>query len=223
MINVSTLSILSSQDNRFGGGSGSPGLLFSYVVTTIDANVPAGTTRTITGVTLEIGEAVAIDASAESDGHLRLFGGKANDTLTGGSGNDMLFGGLGTDRLVGGAGADTCRFDAASHSSGSARDVVVGFDYQVDRIDLTVAVTSVGATVAGTLSATSFDTDTASAMQNLAAGQARLFTPSSGDLAGKVFLVVDLNGTAGFQSGGDVMLEMESPSPAIILSTSIFV
>jgi hypothetical protein len=39
-------------------------------------------------------------------------------------------------------------------------------------------------------------------------GEAVLFKADAGDLAGKLFLIVDENGTAGYQAGQDYVIEM---------------
>jgi hypothetical protein len=38
------------------------------------------------------------------------------------------------------------------------------------------------------------------------------FKPSSGDLAGRVFLIVDANAAAGYQAGEDYVMEMAAGS-----------
>ena len=65
---------------------------------------------------------------------------------------------------------------------------------------------------AGTLSTASFDADLAAGLDGiLGAGQAALFSASSGSLAGHVFAVVDVNGVAGYQAGQDVVIELVNP------------
>ena len=220
LVNVETVSLLSSTYTVYESGGGP----FTYTITAHDSMVAAGVTMTFNGGGLGVGETVTFNGAGETNGHLRLFAGSANDVLTAGAGNDLIYGGLGTDRMTGGAGADTFRIDAASHSTGAAYDTIVGFSDQADKIDLTVAITSFGSTIAtGALSTSSFDTDMATAMSSLAIGQARLFTPNSGTLSGKTFLIINLNGTAGYQSGADLVLEMESPAALAAQSTSIFI
>ena len=56
-----------------------------------------------------------------------------------------------------------------------------------------------------------FNTDLTAAMSgHLGAHHAILFTPNAGTLSGETFLVVDLNGTAGYQSGHDLVIRMIS-------------
>ncbi len=44
----------------------------------------------------------------------------------------------------------------------------------------------------------------------LAAGHAVLFTPTSGDDAGHTFLIVDVNGDAGYQGGEDFVIDLHA-------------
>ena len=60
-----------------------------------------------------------------------LFGGEGDDVLLGAFGDDYLLGGAGDDILNGGAGADVYALEA-----GSGRDVLVGFETGVDKVDV---------------------------------------------------------------------------------------
>ena len=64
-------------------------------------------------------------------GNDQLFGGAGDDVLIGHFGDDYLIGGAGFDRLIGGDGADVYAFEA-----GGGRDVLVGFEVGVDKIDI---------------------------------------------------------------------------------------
>jgi hypothetical protein len=48
----------------------------------------------------------------------------------------------------------------------------------------------------------------ATALAGLGAHHAVLFKPNSGTLSGDTFLVVDLNGTAGYQSDHDLVIRL---------------
>ena len=50
------------------------------------------------------------------------------------------------------------------------------------------------------------------AFGTLATHQAAVFTATGGDLAGLTFLVVDANGTAGYQASGDFLIAFASPT-----------
>ena len=61
----------------------------------------------------------------------------------------------------------------------------------------------------GNLSTASFDSDLTTALTGyLGAHRAIRFTPNGGTLSGQTFLVVDLNGTAGYQSGVDLVIHL---------------
>ncbi len=89
-----------------------------------------------------------------------LLGGAGGDTLNGGSGNDQLFGDAGEDILIGGTGADQIDTGAADDNVADLvrfsainefGDTVMNFDAtgtaaQVDKVQFTAALNSVGAT-----------------------------------------------------------------------------
>jgi Ca2+-binding RTX toxin-like protein len=108
LANVETLSLLTHSDARFGGGSASG---FSYVVISTDAAVAAGTQLIVNASTLEAGENLVFDGSAETDGSFFIYGGQGTDTLTGGAGVDVFFFGengrfAASDHIDGGGGND---------------------------------------------------------------------------------------------------------------------
>jgi YD repeat-containing protein len=222
---IETLLLYSSQNNSYGGGSGSPSTLYSYNITAGDALVPAAGSLTISGTGLVAGETFTFDGSAETNGRFVLYGGAGNDNLTGSAGNDTLFGNRGADRLTGGGGADTfIVYHDTPHSSGINFDTLVGFDYRVDRIDLDVTVTSfASAVVNASVSSWSFDSDVASAMSGLQPFQASRLYATGGDMAGRGFLIIDTNGIAGYTSGQDIVIEILSPAVSVPATTSFFI
>ncbi|MDB5671834.1 MAG: tandem-95 repeat protein, partial [Alphaproteobacteria bacterium] len=139
--------------------------------------------------------------------------GAGDDTLFGGSGNDTLYGGLGKDALQGGAGSDTYQYRSAAESTSTGYDAITGFDWQVDRIDAPgSAVRGFSQSASGSLSTASFDADLAASLNgHLGAGQAALFTADAGTLSGHIFAVIDVNGTAGYQAGQDLVIELIAP------------
>jgi hypothetical protein len=76
--NIENLTLTSATDERYARGGGTE---FDYNLTLSDAIVNAGQTLTVSGSILVATETMVLDASQESDGMLRLFGGRASDTL----------------------------------------------------------------------------------------------------------------------------------------------
>ncbi|HEY2071724.1 MAG TPA: calcium-binding protein, partial [Rhizomicrobium sp.] len=198
-----------------------------YNLITNDATVAAGATLTVNGSALGTGYYLDINASAETDGYYYLIGGAGADTLTGGAGadtfdlthggNDTVTGGHGQDLIDIGSstGAVTLHYNAVSDSADTLYDTVEGGDFGklVFAVSgISGAVTGVDAGVSGALSTASFDSDLAAAIgaDQLAAHHALLFTATSGTLSGDTFLIVDENGTAGYQAGHDLVIQLEN-------------
>jgi hypothetical protein len=154
-----------------------------------------------------------------------LYGYAGKDTLLGGKGADTLYGYKGADHLDGGSGSNTFRYRAVSDSTGSKFDTVSHVDFQHDTFDLWFSVGKVDAAVAGaTLSKAHFDADMKAALSgHLKAHDAILVKVAAGHYAGDTFLVVDANGTAGYQAGHDLVVSLDHASHLGSLSTGDFV
>jgi microcystin-dependent protein len=176
------------------------------------------------------------DTISGSDGADVIYGNKGGDTLTGGEGNDELRGGAGSDILNGGAGKDklmsfvvdpdTFLFSAASDSTGRFHDIARNVDFASEKFDTPATITGIDATIAtGTLRGWLFDTDLAAAADaaHLGADHAVIFTPDAGNKAGKMFLVVDLNGIAGYQADEDLVVELRTVSNLGSIGTEDFI
>jgi Ca2+-binding RTX toxin-like protein len=131
--NIENLTLTSATDERYARGGGTE---FDYSLTLANAIVGAGQTLTISGSLLMASETMILDAGQESDGFLRLFGGKAADILKGGANADLLLGNLGADQLTGNGGADVFRYDSTADSSNASRDHILDFEPGTDKIDL---------------------------------------------------------------------------------------
>ncbi len=131
--NIENLTLTSATDERYARGGGTE---FDYNLTLSNAIVGAGQTLTISGSLLLATESMILDASQESDGLLRLFGGKASDTLKGGALNDLIHGNLGADILAGNGGADAFRYQDVAESTGASMDHILDFTAGTDRIEL---------------------------------------------------------------------------------------
>ncbi|HEY1630644.1 MAG TPA: bluetail domain-containing putative surface protein [Rhizomicrobium sp.] len=194
-------------------------------ITTTDSTVAAGETFTVAFGT------GAFDGSAETDGHFDIIGsgtvigGALSDTLQVGA-DTAVTGGGGTDRIKIGAHQPgvTLNYDAVSDSTGVHYDIVsrfVGDGSDHFHLSPITTVTGLDTTVAaGALSTATFDSDLAAAVGagQLAAQHAVLFTPTSGTLAGQVFLIVDANGTAGYQADADLVIDLASLSHGLTLA-----
>jgi Ca2+-binding RTX toxin-like protein len=198
----------------------------SYALTLNDANVAAGRNMTVDGTPLGTTDHLVVDGSAEHDAILTLNGGAGSDTLTGGAGADLLKGGLGADLLAGGAGADMFVYKAAGESSGPSYDTIAGLDFAADRLDIAHKVAAIDSAISsGNLSTASFDADLSLMADagHLGRYDAVLVTASGGSLAGQTFLVVDSNGTAGYQAGQDLVVHLVGANNVGALDTADFV
>ncbi len=207
---------------------------FSYNLTTNDTNVAASATLTIWAARLAASNTLSFDGSSETDGKFVVFGGAGNDTITGGAGDDKFYGLGGADALAGNGGADTFVYtlvnESTGNASGTAYDTIVGFDASADHFNLQpdspVGVTGVDAAVTtGTLSSASFDSDLAAAIGSgqIAAHHAVTFAADSGTLSGHTFLIVDVNGVAGYQSGADFVFDITGATNLGSLTAGTFV
>jgi len=168
----------------------------SYTLTTNNAAVASGQTLTINSAALGASNVLTFNGAAETNGHF------------------VIIGGLGADKLTGGALSDTFTYTSAAQSTGTHYDTITGFKFGTDLFDTPGAVgtiTGINTKVtSGALSTATFDANLTSAISSshLGAHHAILFTPTSGTLAGQTFLIVDLNGVAGYQSGHDLVIRM---------------
>jgi Ca2+-binding RTX toxin-like protein len=155
-----------------------------------------------------------------------LAGGGGDDTISGNEGRDTIIGGLGADHLFGDKAATTFVYEGVADSTGADHDILGVLKPLKDHFDLDVAVSNVDARVnAGSLSTASFDVDLETEIDSaaLAAGHAVVFKPNAGDLAGHFFLVIDTDGTAGYQGGDDYVMEFAAGSNPNALAAGFFI
>jgi Ca2+-binding RTX toxin-like protein len=131
--NIENLTLTSATDERYARGGGTE---FDYNLVLSNAIVKPGETLTVSGTILKANETMILDASQETDGLLRLFGGKADDILKGGGQNDLIHGNLGADQLTGNGGADSFRYQAIAESNNATMDQILDFTPGTDQIDL---------------------------------------------------------------------------------------
>jgi hypothetical protein len=176
-----------------------------------DNCVAAGQSLLVDASALGAADHAAFDGSTVTDGSFTFIGGAGDDRFFGGAGDDILRGLGGADTLTGGGGSDTFVYLAA----GDAYDTLADFNPAQDKIDLPGTVTGFDTAIqSGALSTGSFSADLGAALAGLGAGHAVVYAPNAGDLAGKIFLVVDANGVAGYQEGEDYVFALPATTLA---------
>ena len=166
------------------------------------------------------------DTLMGDSGANRIAGNDGNDVIVGAGGGDRLIGGRGADDIDGGGGNDVFVYGTATDSTSTHYDTVRHADFAGDKWDITGNVTGIDATIThGKLTTAHFDANLAAAADaaHLGAHHAVIFTPNSGTLAGKTFLIVDLNGTAGYQGGDDLVVMLVAPAHLSGLGANDFI
>lgn len=161
-----------------------------------------------------------------TDASQTLAGGARHDTLKGMGGDDQLHGNGGGDTLIGGLGDDVFVYRDASDSTGTHYDTIKQANFAHDRFVVHQHIDTVDDTIgSGTLGNASFDADLANAADaaHLGAHHAVLFTPDGGGHAGQTFLVIDVNGTAGYQTGEDIVVRLAHASHLGALNADSFI
>jgi Ca2+-binding RTX toxin-like protein len=207
----------------------------TYAIALSDGNVAKDATLVVDGSKLVAGDNFVFNGSSETNGQLvvtsgagndRLTGGARDDALIGGKGSDTLTGGRGVDDMDGGIGADVFAFRNSKDSAVAKYDTIHAFDAAAgDRIDLRAHVSGVDAAIeGGALSTASFVNDLRLAVDaaHLGSGHAVLFTADSGDLAGGTYLVVDMNGDAGYQKT-DLVVSLDGLQSPGALGVAVFI
>jgi len=216
--NVETLTFI------HGAGAGAA----SFDIVENDGNVAAGQTLDVDASHLRTGDSVTFDGSAETDGSFVFHNGLGPDVFIGGALSDTfdltrhagatVTGGGGADSFtmgtLSGVQNDTFVYNAVSDSTSTTYDTINALDFGhalFQTSGVGGATTGIDAAVTtGSLSTATFDSDLASDIGagQLAAHHAVLFTADAGTLAGQTFLVVDENGTAGYQAGADLVIDV---------------
>lgn len=188
---------------------------------TVTGGTPGGSTLNFSGTTLsgiaQITGTAGGDTITGSSVNNTIVGNGGNDTISGGGGNDTLTGGAGRDTITGGVGADVFVFTALSDSQSFAgRDTFVDLVLGTDTVRFGAGLGTVGAQVHDV-----YTVVTASGAITSDANLVTAFglTAGSNSNGGKVvivndtttnhaFVVVDTNNTSGYQSGTDVVFEV---------------
>ncbi|HEY1630648.1 MAG TPA: bluetail domain-containing putative surface protein [Rhizomicrobium sp.] len=184
-----------------------------------------------------------MDASAETNSQYDFYAGAGDDVLIGGGGTDFFDLSLnqsgmlsGNDTAQGNSNRDvyqasdnaqdhdTFVYKLVSDSTSTTLDQILSMNFSSDTLSISAigAVTAVDPhAVGGTLSDGShFDTQLSAAVGagQLAAHHAVLFTANAGGDSGHSYVVIDENGTAGYQAGGDIVIEVTGFTGTLALS-----
>jgi hypothetical protein len=193
---------------------------------TLDANnLLADTHLTVDAHRLSDASHVRLDASAAA-GNLAIRGGAGNDTLIGAQGNNIFIGGHGADSINADGAHNRFTYHAAGSSTGKAHDTIAGFDASSDRFNLDVKVDKIDTAITtGRLSNSHFNADLSAIADSnhLGAHDAVVVTASAGTHAGDTYLVVDMNGHAGYQAGHDLVVELNDATHLGALATTNFI
>lgn len=161
-----------------------------------------------------------------ASGHtLTVTGGSKADTISAASVTTAtdhvdFLGGAGADVMTASAGADVFTYTAASNSTSTGYDTIANFNFSADKFNVPGTITGINSAITGKplSSGANFDTQLAAAVNSshLGAHHAVLFTPSSGNLKGDVFLIVDLNGKAGYQAHQDLVIHLTHETGTLV-------
>jgi len=209
----------------------------AYNITANDAAAVANLPFTIDSSTLTSGGSLTYDGSAETDGQLEFVCGGGQYNLTGSHDSDefdlsdsvsaaavaTITGGPGGDTILAG-GTDTFVYNSASDSTSTIHDFLHFIDFSKDHFHL--VGTSVGAVnggVSGQINSGGlFDSNLASVIgSNMGAHDAIVVTANDGTDNGKVFLVVDADGSASYTAGSDYVFEIAFFSGSVTAATFI--
>jgi Ca2+-binding RTX toxin-like protein len=199
---------------------------FAYNIATHDSTVGFGKTLTVVAVDA----LVIFNGLAETNGQFDLIGDDAPDILLGGARADRIYGAMDSDRMASTGGADTFAYAAAAESSlapGSDYDFIGGFNFNICKIDIAFShtVTAIDPALnTGRLREASFNADMELAVNaaRLGASHALLFTPSTGNLAGNLYMIIDINLAAGYQVG-DMVIELDGATKTGNFDTGDFI
>lgn len=209
----------------------------AYNITANDAAAVANLPFTIDSSTLTSGGSLTYDGSAETDGQLEFVCGGGQYNLTGSHDSDefdlsdsvsaaavaTITGGPGGDTILAG-GTDTFVYNSPSDSTSTIHDFLHFIDFSKDHFHL--VGTSVGAVnggVSGQINSGGlFDSNLASVIgSSMGAHDAIVVTANDGTDNGKVFLVVDADGSASYTAGSDYVFEIAFFSGSVTTATFI--
>ena len=196
-----------------------------FKVTLYEHSGYTGSSRTFTESTTWVGDfndktsSIKVEYISSND---TLNGGADNDNLYGGYGNDVLTGGLGKDALTGGTGADTFVYTNLQDSLLNNFDVITDFNAAEDKFQVSTVSGERGfyfhnaGILQGSLSQSSINSQSRfGTLLGFQAYYAAIFSHSSGE-----YLVIN-DGTAGFQTGSDTIIQLQNLQGTIRASNFI--
>lgn len=207
--NIEVIQVSGAHNFTIAGNDGEGPVLGSTL--TVDAtHLTAGNSLDFEGQNFDT-QGLIVSGGAGAD---TIFGAASADTLRGFGSQDLLAGLGGHDTLTGGGNKDQFYYSGVSDSSDSSNyDAITDFVSGTDQIRLLgTSVGGIDTTVTtGALTTANFNSDLAAAIGagQLAAGHAVLFKPSTGDTGHDTYLVVDADGTAGYQAGADYVIAVD--------------
>ena len=124
-----------------------------------------------------------------------------------------VFGGAGSDNINAGGAEDVFGYKKVTDSTGTVFDNLANVNFNADRFSISNFASPVSAinsaVTTGSLSSPTFNSDlTTDLAGKLSAHAAVLFTPNAGTYSGKTFMVIDVNGTAGYQANADLVIHL---------------
>jgi Ca2+-binding RTX toxin-like protein len=179
---------------------------YDYDFTTVNATVASGARLLVDGSALTTGNYLHFNGAAETNGAFDFLGGDAQDVFAGGALADTFTGGWSGDTLTGGAGSDTFIYNGADESLFIHRDHITDFDASADHLQLDVDVAGINNAVSGAASTVTDIVNLANG--HLTADHAMLVDVTSGALTGSTLLLIDANGTNGFQAASDYCIDV---------------
>jgi Ca2+-binding RTX toxin-like protein len=195
---------------------------YDYGFVENDGNVAAHATLTVEDDDQDPGaNQLYFDGSAETDGHFNFKPELSNATLIGGAqsdrfnlqtaSNDTVTGGGGGDLIIANPGGsnDTFIYNAASDSTGVHYDTIQNMNFTTDTITVPWGDITINGDYSGMhISRASFTSDISTYALDQPGHTAIIYEATAGTLAGHAFLVVDLNGVAGYQAGEDLVIDV---------------
>jgi Ca2+-binding RTX toxin-like protein len=198
----------------------------TYHLTTADKTIAAGASLIVDATRVHGDDSVSFSGEHETNGHITFYGSFGRDTFIGGNGGDLIGGGKGADLITLGTGNDMLQIYGAVDSASNFFDIVTNFDFDHDKIDVTpFAIAGIDPIFTGSVpSGNSYDTNMGIALTagHLGAHHAVLFQPSSGQ-SGELFLVIDMDGVAGYTSGADLAIQLDNAQHQDHFSASNFI